>query len=108
MIAFRNYAAGLQRRSRALVRFLDMRIELLINAWIAVVVLAGLAKVALAPGRVLTGYDALAMVLPYLLVALAPVAGYRVAAGSFPRGLISAQPAVRLARIGNWRDLTVL
>ncbi|WP_169805576.1 DUF2569 domain-containing protein [Novosphingobium rosa] len=46
--------------------------------------------------------------MPYLLVCLAPVAGYRVASGSFPKRLLTGQPAFRLAQIGQWRDLGVL
>ena len=48
------------------------------------------------------------MLLPYLLLSLAPVAGYRVAAGSFPRGLLSAQPSIRLCRYGSWSKLDVM
>ena len=52
--------------------------------------------------------QATALMLPYLLVALAPIAGYRLASGSFPRGLLSAQPTIRLCQYGTWRDLDEL
>jgi hypothetical protein len=95
------------RRARHVVGFLDVRMELLITVWIAFVVLAGVVKVATAPIAARGFGEFCILIMPYLLVALSPVAGYRVAAGSFPRGLLSAQPAFRLARVGSWRQLDV-
>lgn len=105
---FDGWRAGLHARSRALVAFLDVRMEMLISAWIGVIVVLGLAKVAIAPVPLSSLSAALITLLPYLLIALAPVAGYRIAAGSFPRGLLSAQPAVRLCRYGAWKPLDPL
>ena len=98
---------ALGRRARRIVTFLDVRIELIITGWIAVVVLAGVAKVLAAPIGARGFGEFCILMMPYLLVALAPVAGYRIAAGSFPRGLLSAQPAFRFARWGSWRRLDV-
>ena len=103
--SFGNWA---HRRSRGLVTFLDVRIESLITGWIAVICLLGLAKLATSPLEFNGPVEGLVMMLPYLLVAFAPIAGYRVAAGSFPRGLMSAQPALRLCRYGAWRQLDPL
>lgn len=94
-------------RTRRIVGFFDVRMEMLITGWIAVMLLAGMAKVATAPIRADGFGGTCILFLPYLLVALSPVAGYRIAAGSFPRGLLSAQPIVRLARLGSWRQLDV-
>jgi len=96
------------RRSRSLVSFLDVRMESLITGWIGMTVLLGLAKLALSIADLATPVEALVTLLPYLLIAFAPIAGYRVAAGSFPRGLLSAQPAVRLCRYGAWRPIDPL
>lgn len=101
----RDYAAGWQARSRALVSFLDVRLEAAIGAWIGTVVVLGLVKVWVAPLPAHGLSEALIALMPYLLIALAPVAGYRVAAGSFPRGLLSAQPSVRLCRYGAWQQV---
>ncbi|MEP6867560.1 MAG: DUF2569 domain-containing protein [Novosphingobium sp.] len=98
-------AEALHARSRILVDFLDVRMEAIIVGWIAVVVGLGLAKVAF---EALGLLPAMAAMLPFLLVAFAPIAGYRVAAGSFPRGLLSAQPILRLCRYGSWRQLDPL
>jgi hypothetical protein len=95
-------------RSARLVGFLDSRMDLLINGWICLIVLAGLAKVGAATALPANIGDALALLLPYLLIALAPIAGYRITTGSFPRGVLTAQPEIRLARIGKWRPLDVI
>lgn len=100
-----SLAAGLHRRSRALVAFLDVRMEALIVGWIGVVAGLGLTKVAFSPlAAGSLGAFAITL-LPYLLIAFAPIAGYRIAAGSFPRGLLSAQPSLRLCRYGAWQRL---
>lgn len=92
------------RLGRAAVRFFDLRMETLISAWICTVLCVALAKTVVAPTPAGSIPDALAMALPFVLLASAPVAGFRLAAGRFPSGRISAQPIVRLARIGNWRS----
>lgn len=96
---------SLLSRSRSLVAFLDVRIEALIPVWIGTTVVLGIVKVALAPQGVGSMSNAVGMLMPYLLVAMSPIVGYRVAAGSFPRGLLSAQPFIRLARFGSWRQV---
>lgn len=96
-------SAAFHRRSRALVAFLDVRMEALIAGWIAVVCVLGLAKLGVSPVPPRDFGGAMVMLLPTLLIAFAPIAGYRIAAGSFPRGLLSAQPSLRLCRYGAWQ-----
>lgn len=98
-------AQWLHRRSRALIAVLDARMETMIVGWIGVTVFFGLAKTARASAGFTGLRDALITLLPYLLIAFAPIAGYRVATGSFPRGHLSAQPDVRLCLYGNWKSL---
>ncbi len=84
-------------------RVLDLRIEGVIPAWIVTIMLATVAKVVTAPNPPRSFTAACIMSLPFLALAAAPVLGYRLAAGAFPRGRIADQPAIRLARIGAWR-----
>lgn len=100
-----SLAAELHHRSRKLIAFLDVRMETLIVGWIGVTVAIGAVKVTLSPLPLQGMSGALITMLPYLLVAFAPIAGYRVASGSFPRGLLSAQPLTRLCRCGSWRKV---
>ena len=77
-------------------------------AWMVIFTLGCLPRL-LFPVTPLTGAaDVVALVVPYMLIALAPVAGYLVATGSFPRGLLTAQPSIRLSQYGRWRRLDVL
>lgn len=105
--AIASWRDTFHERTRRIVGFFDVRMEMLITGWIGVMVLAGMAKVATAPIRPTSFGETCIQLLPFLLVALSPVVGYRVAAGSFPRGLLSAQPLFRLARVGTWRPLDV-
>lgn len=101
----RSVAEHLGRRSRVIAGYLDIRMDRFISIWVIVMVLFGLAKVATAPLKPSSLGEWALFLLPYLIVALSPVAGYRIAAGSFPRGLLSAQPALRLAILGRWKSL---
>jgi hypothetical protein len=107
--ALRNKAGPIlarefSRRSRALVRFFEVRMETLIPCWIALMLLATALKVVTAPSGTGTLFVGLTMSLPFLALAASPVLGYRIAAGAFPRGRIGEQPMVRLARWGRWRQ----
>jgi len=101
-------ADKLEARSRSLVAMLNLRMEGIIVGWIAVVVALGLIKVALASQGRFGLVPFLVTLLPYLLIAAAPIVGYRVTSGSFPSGLISAQPLVRLCWYGTWRKVDPL
>lgn len=92
------------RFGQTTVRFFDMRMETLISGWIGTILCIALVKTLLAPTPATSIAEGMAMALPFLLLAAAPVAGFRLAAGRFPKGRISAQPIVRLARVGNWRN----
>jgi hypothetical protein len=97
-----------QVRSRALASVLDLKTETLFNLWITALVGMGIVKVMTAPIAPRDVGEAAFMTLPYLLVALAPIAGYRIARSCFPVGLLSAQPGIRLSFYGRWRQLDLL
>ena len=103
-----RYFASLQRRSVLIARFFEMRMGAVAAAWLAVFALACLPRV-LFPATPVENLGEIAMlVLPYALIAAAPLAGFAIAAGSFPRGLLSAQPSLRLSFYGRWKKLGVL
>lgn len=77
-------------------------------AWMVIFTLGCLPRLLFPVTPLAGAADFIALVVPYMLIALAPVAGYVVATGSFPRGLLSAQPAIRLSLYGRWRRLDVL
>lgn len=100
-----RHAVTLRRRSRAIPRVLGRRMGAIALAWLLVFLLASLPRILLAPTPIHGPRDLLELALPYLLVALAPIAGYMLASGSFPLGRIPPQPVVRLAIYGRWRAL---
>ncbi len=95
--------------SQRIARFLDRRLVLLIASWAALVVLAGGFKI-LHLASVLRGPVTLsaimALIVPYALIALAPVAGYALVVRCFTTGMIAAQPRLRLAQVGSWTSVS--
>lgn len=100
-----RYARSLHARSRSVVAFLYQRMSALALAWLCISLLLGMAKVATAISPVRSWADLAQLALPYLLISLAPIAGYLVANGAFSRQKLLAQPSIRLARIGRWTAL---
>jgi hypothetical protein len=101
-----NYLEGVQRRSRAVPLLLDRRIGLIAFVWLAAIGLASIPRMLFAVSPVHNFADAVPIVVPYLLIALAPVAGYRLARASFPIGGVIAQPSIRLSPFGRWQGLS--
>ena len=73
-------------KSLALVSLFELRMDRIMAGWIAVFFLAALPRLTfpLTPVRSLS--DFAEIFLPYAMIVLAPIAGYRLAARSFPRG----------------------
>lgn len=106
MDAGRIMADAIRTRSARLVCLLESTMGGLSSAWIMLMVVAGSAKVFSAQPT--DGVQAAQLTVPYLLIAAAPVAGFRIATASFPRGVLTGQMGIRLSRYGNWRSLDPL
>ncbi len=100
--------ADLTERSKALAFFLENRMGSIMLAWLVIFGLGAALRSFFAITPIHTASDLAEIAVPYLLVGLAPPIGYALAAGSFPRGLLSAQPHIRLAFYGRWRKLDVV
>lgn len=96
------------RRGRGIVSFIDHRLELLIPFWIGAIGVVALGKILLVPAEDRAWMDMAVMALPFLLVALSPVMGFRIAHSCFSDGLLKAQPTFRLSPFGRWRTLDLL
>jgi len=94
--------------SRALVAWLDRTLGRLMTGWMVLCGLAGLAKVATAPLPAHSGQQALIMLAPFLLIAFAPWLAYRLTSFCLDAGLLTRQPAFRLAFLGRWRKLNAI
>ncbi len=90
--------------TRRIVRALDLRMEPIVGAWAALLLLATELKIADAPTPPHSPAEALAMGLPFLLLGAAPVLGYRIATALAARSPTPQQPSIRLARFGSWRE----
>jgi hypothetical protein len=82
--------------------------ELVALAWLTAFALASVPRLLFPATPLRASADLAWLVGPYLLIALAPIAGFMIAAGSFPRRLLSAQPSIRFSLYGRWRPLDVL
>lgn len=102
-----QYTADLSRRSLGVSRTLGRNIATIVTAWALVFLLAAVPRVMSAPVPVRGPGDMAALVLPYLLIAAAPLAGLWLAQRSFPAGILTAQPDIRLSVYGKWRRLSV-
>jgi hypothetical protein len=96
-------ANTIRTRSARLVCSLELAMNRLIAGWALFMLMAGGAKVLSAQPE--SAPQAALLLLPYLLIAGAPIAGFRIAAASFPRGMLTAPLELRLSRYGTWRAL---
>ena len=106
--AFTAYARKLERRSHAIPRVLGRNIEAIAVVWACVLLFVSLPVVTSSPAPASGPLEALALALPYVLAAIAPLAALRLAMRSFPHGMLTAAPAHRFFSYGRWRRLSVV
>ena len=102
-------AAHLLAESRRIAGFLERRISTLLAVWLAIVTLAGSFKILLliaAHPAAATLTTIIPLMVPYGLIALAPVAGYALVVRCFTNGTIAAQPRLRIAQVGRWNSVS--
>lgn len=104
----KSYLAGIERRSAIIPRLLAANMDRLAAGWMALFLVLAIPAVALSvtPPRNLP--ELASLVLPYLLVAIGPVAGLQLALRAFPNGLMTARPALHLSFYGRWRRVSLL
>jgi hypothetical protein len=95
-------SARLHARSAVLLHSLESRTTGLALTWLLLVSAASLLRIVLSP---LGDVDS-AMLAPYALLALAPVATFLLALRWFADADRGPQPSIRLARVGRWRDVS--
>lgn len=102
------YVRRLERRSAAIPRTLSQWIVVAATGWALFFLLASTLRMLFQASPVHNLGDLLPMAVPYVLVAVAPLAGYLLAASAFPSGVLTAQPQIRLSLYGKWRRLSIL
>ena len=95
-------------RSQAFVGSLQSRMDMILSAWVIVFMAAAVLRLSLALTPILTFRDFAELFLPYALVALAPIAGFRLTLAAFPTNRLTAQPSLRFARFGRWTRIDPL
>ena len=98
-----RYATGFHARSAASIAWLKDRLTLLGYFWLAAIALLGAWKFAGSETPIGNVGGVFELALPYLLIAIAPLAGFRLGHAAFRRN--RRQPATRLSLLGRWRSL---
>lgn len=100
-----GYASGIERRSRWIAATIRPALEAALPWWICGWLALAALKIATAITPVHSFADFASLFLPYALIALAPIAGLRLAEAAFPAGERKWQPGTRLTFLGRWRTL---
>jgi hypothetical protein len=99
---------NLHLRSIWLVGQFGRRMELFIIIWLAAFMAAASLRLIISRAPIHGIYDFIQLSLPYALIALAPILGYRLAITAFPIGKAVARPSFHFSLIGKWRKLNEL
>lgn len=102
------YQAQLYRKSIATVALLESGLPKIILGWVAFIVVAGILRISFAVSPITNGVSLMETALPYVFLALSPIAAYWIADRLFPRGALLQQPDIRLSRFGKWHSIDVL
>ena len=100
---FEGYQARLSARAAGVLSSLEGRLDRVMLGWLLLAGLASAARIATSPTR--TPLD-LASIAPYALIVLAPFASMVLALRWFRDGDMLAQPQMRLAIVGKWRNVS--
>ena len=100
---FASVQQHLHARSVTLLAGLESRLARVAGWWMGLALMASALRIATSP--LPRGVPELGMVLPYVLLVLAPAVSLWLAFRWFADGAEQAQPATRLAVIGRWRSV---
>jgi hypothetical protein len=91
----------MKTRSAGLLVIIDNRLDRILVAWLLLAGIASAARIALTPHSL--PVPAFSTFTSYMLLVVAPFASTLLALHWFRNGDTQRQPAMRLARVGNWR-----
>jgi hypothetical protein len=98
----------LNQKSIALIGGLHRNLQTIVVGWIVAMSFACGLRLAFSATHFDFGWSAVFAILPYILVIAAPVATLFLLLRIFPAKGLFAQPEIRLARYGKWRELDCL
>ncbi len=100
---FARWKDDLHRRSVALTSWIENHLGLLAFAWLALMASLLAYKVSRLMVPVHGAFDMVQLVLPYVFIALAPIAGFMIGRAAFLGN--RTQPEYRFALFGRWREV---
>lgn len=92
-------------KSAALLLSLETRFDRILQAWLLVAGIASAIRIGTAPVP-LAGQSVVPLIIPYVLLILAPFVSALLSFRWFRDGHLQPQPATRLAIAGRWRTLS--
>jgi len=104
-VTFDRVSQLLHARSAALLLSLENRLDRILQGWLLLAGLASAARIATTPTWAAAN-GVLPIVIPYLVLILAPFASFVLALRWFRDGDKQPQPVTRLAIAGRWRVVT--
>lgn len=107
-VLFKSYLANLERRSIEIPRLLARNMDRLALGWMALFLVLSIPAVVLSVTPARSVSELSSLILPYLLVAIGPVAGLQIALRAFPNGLTTARPLVHLSPYGRWKRVSLI
>ena len=91
-------------RAIALRQSIEQNLDRILQAWLVIAGLGSALRIATSPAA--QSGSEFAIMAPYALLILAPALSLWLALRWFADGHEMAQPAVRIARLGRWRDVS--
>ncbi|QIK95320.1 DUF2569 family protein [Sphingomonas sp. HDW15A] len=91
-------------RAIALRQSIEQNLDRIVQSWLVIAGLGSALRIATSPSA--PSGSELAIIAPYALLIFAPAFSFWLALRWFANGHEMAQPAVRLARVGRWRDVS--
>lgn len=98
----------MNQKSIALIGGLHRNLRNIVVGWILAMSFASGLRLTFSATDLDFGWSAAIAIFPYILVIAAPVAVLFLLLRIFPANGLFAQPEIRLARYGKWRDLNCL
>ena len=103
-----RHARLLEERSIVIPRLLARNMDRIALGWMAVFLLAAAPAVLLSVTPPRSAAEFASLVLPYLLIAIAPVVGLQLTLRAFPNGLMIARSTLHLSLYGRWRRVDLI
>ncbi len=106
--ALLGYAKRIEARSAIIPLLLTRNMDRIALGWMGLFLLAAMPAVlfSVTPARNMS--ELASLLLPYVIIAAAPVAGLQLALRAFPNGLMAARPRLHLSPYGRWRRVSVV